>query len=241
MRKSKLIVVIIIILIGGYLTVGYIARELKTLDYFKIKDIVIRGADQVDLSYLKGRNIIVLDLQKESRYLSLNYPVYKKIRLVRILPDHLFVDFIKRKPKAYVKLYRYFCIDEDMALFDVSANLEGKDNLPVILGLDTKIFGPKQGKIYNIEELALALNIIKEAKSNRVLKDYEIKSIDVTDPSCASFFIPDGLEIKIGQDDTKDKIDILGSLLSQVKNDLNNVKYIDLRFKEPVIKFKDVK
>lgn len=224
----------------GYLIVRYIVKGLKTLDYFKIKDVVIRGTDQVELSYLKGRNIFVVDLQKESGYLSLNYPAYKKIKLIRILPSHLFVDFIRRKPLGIVKLYRYFCVDEDMVLFDVSADLEEED-LPVILGLDTKIFGPKQGRIYNIKELALALNIIKEAKSNRVLKDYEIKRIDVTNPSHASFFIPDDLEIKIGEGDTKDKIDILGSIFIHIKNDLNNVKYIDLRFKEPVIKFKDVK
>ncbi len=168
------------------------------------------------------------------------YPSYKKIRVIRILPNRLFVDFIKRKPLAYIKLYRYFCVDEDMVLFDASGQLEEKD-LPVILGLDTKIFGPKSGKIYNIKELALALNIIKEVRRNKMSKVYAIDRIDVTNLSNASFFILNVLEIRVGQDDIKDKIDILNSLLIQLKNDFGNIKYIDLRFKEPVIKLKDVK
>jgi hypothetical protein len=135
----------------------------------------------------------------------------------------------------------------------MSTQPEGAD-LPVIVGLETKIFGAKPGRQYNLKELTLALDIIKELRLNSTLKRYRIKRIDVASPSHTSFFIqlPDNsrrqtisatevLELKIGQDGIRDKIGVLGDLLQQLEKDLSNIRYIDLRFKEPAIKFKDAK
>jgi len=253
----KLLIFIAIIFLATFFIIGYIWKSLGTADYFKIKDIVTTETDKVDLSYLKGKNIFSVDLRNESRYISEFYPDYKKIKLVRVLPNLIFVNFIKRKPVAFVKLYRYFALDEDGVLFYESGRPEELE-LPLILGLETKIFGPKPGRKYNIKELMLALGIIKEARENRVLKDYRIKTVDVTNLANTSFFIPlpartldyskiqlaawpQVLEVKIGQEEIKDKLAMLADLISQVKGDLANIKYIDLRFKEAVIKLKDVK
>lgn len=263
MKKSKfklpikLIAIIIIIFLAIGAIIGYIWKFLKTTDYFKIKDIITRVDSKVDLSYLKGKNIFSVDLKNESRYILEYYPDCSKIRLVRLLPDRIFVDFIKRKPIGFVKLYRYFAVDEEGVLF--YSLLQPQDlELPIILGLETKIFGPKSGRLYNVKELMLALNIIKEAKRNRVFKNYKIKKIDVTSTANTSIFLsfsssvsdyPKGqpvskwvdLEVKLGENKIEDKIAILGGLIIQEKFDLANIKYIDLRFKEPLIKLKDAK
>jgi hypothetical protein len=52
---------------------------------------------------------------------------------------------------------------------------------------------------------------------------------------------PLSLEVKIGQDNVKERIAILSGVIAQSRNDLANIKYIDLRFKDTVIKFNDVK
>ncbi|MBI4972389.1 MAG: hypothetical protein HZA27_01055 [Candidatus Omnitrophica bacterium] len=244
------ILIVIFLIICFVVGLGYILRQL---DFFKIKEVILKKDVRADLSYLKGQNIFTLDLSKESRYILQSYPTYKKIRLVRILPDRLFVDFVKRVALAQVKLYRYFCVDEDAVLFDG----ELQEELPLIVGLETKIFGPKLGRKYNVKELELALNIIKEIRRNRILKKCSIKKIDVTTTSNAAFFLPlpakaqgqvkvkkvaspAAIEIKIGEDRLRDKVNFLSTLLVQVRKDLANIKYIDLRFKEPVIKFNDV-
>lgn len=254
LQAVKFIVITVIIFLAIVIVIGYARKILTTLDYFKIRNIIVKEDNNIDVSYLEGHNILGLDLQKEARCLLEFYPNYQKIRLVRLLPNRLFIDAIKRQPLGLIKLYRYFSIDKERVLFEAPRQLEGLD-LPLILGLETKILGPKLGKQYDINELILALDIIKEAKTNKVLKDYKIKEIDVKNPSIVSFFIfvplqvsdyPKGqvvtrlenLEIKIGQDDIKGRINILSTLLIQLKNDLANIKYIDLRFKEPVIKFK---
>ena len=253
----KLITVIIIIFLALFFIIGYIWRIMSTSDYFRVTDIVAKVPNVVDLSYFEGRNIFSIDLRKEADYILDYCPDFSKVRLGKVLPNRIFVDFIKRKPVAFVRLYKYYFVDENAVCFYSSSEPQDLD-LPIIAGLETKVFAVKPGKKYNVRELALALNIIKEAKSNKILKDYKIKKIDVANPSNTSVFItlpsgpddysngqqvlvPEYLEIRMGEDDIKNRIVFLGGVVAESNKNLSNIKYIDLRFKDPVVKFKDAK
>jgi len=253
----KLLILGLVIFIVLFFMISYIAGALRSLDYFKIKEVILNKPEgDLDFSYLIGRNIFNLDLKKESGYISELYPAYKKISLVRILPDRLCVVFTPRLALAYVKLYRYFYVDNEMVLFDIPDG-QGEAELPLIAGLEKKISGVKPGKRYNIKELAAALNIIKEARANILLKNYQIKRIDVADPDNATCFmvvpgeptgnrqaslaVPQVIEVRIGQSGVNARMRVLADMLNQLKKDSVNIKYIDLRFKEPVIKFNEDK
>lgn len=256
----KLIIVLLIIFLAKSFIVGYIWMKSRVSDSFRIKEIITKGSSAADLSYLKGRSIFILDLKKESEYILESYPDYSKINLVRVLPSRLFVDFVERSPVALVKLYKYFALDNEGFLFNIPGQPEELD-LPVILGLETKIFGPKAGKSYNIREVSFALDTIREIKKNKILKNYKIKKFDVATRANAAVFFslpqakaapnPAGrrdrvapealLEVRLGADNMEDKIAILGGIFAEGKFDLNNIKYIDLRFKGAVVKNKDAK
>jgi len=235
-----------------FFAVNYSIVLIKGADYFRINDVIISSQDRIDLSYLKGVNLFKVDLKGLSASILRDYPAFKAIRIIRVLPDRLFVEFVRRIPVAQIKLYRYFYTDTDSVLFGPHSD-PGQEELPVILGLETKIFGAKPGIRYNVRELQLALSIIKEVNRSRALKDYKIDSIDVSSPGFASIMLsfplqspvhlqPGGregksvLEIKLSQGNLEDKFNILGNFLSQSNNDRYNISYIDLRFKEPVIK-----
>lgn len=270
MRKRKVnfpvkpLILSLIILLALFLVLGYIWRTLTTADYFKVKDIVTKEVLSTDLSYLKGKNIFGLNLPKESMNIIRNCPDCSRVRLARILPNRIYVEFIRRKPLAFIKLYRYFAVDENGVIFyssmqpDESSLPTGQADLPVILGLETKIFGLKPGIRCETRELATALLILKEAARNRLLKDYKIQKVDITSIDNITLKIPltqqpgayadwkapkknEFLEIKISQANIRDKIVIMAGLINQERHNLEDIKYIDLRFKEPVIKFKDVK
>jgi cell division septal protein FtsQ len=226
----------------------YLGQAAKKWDYFRIRSVVFSRSTALDLSYLKGKNLFELDMKKEARYIAGLYPGCKNVRLIRVLPNRLFVEFITRQPIASIKLYRYFCVDEDTFLFEPLSQGQEQD-LPVITGLETKIFGPRVGMKCNSRELSIALGIIKQAKKNKVLRYFRIKRIEMIDPGNISLFLvvpvknqpplnQDLLEIKIGRE-VKENLSILGSLLVHLHKDWHNLKYIDLRFKEPVIKFND--
>lgn len=253
--RLRLAILSIIIFMALFSVIVYVGKIFKNSDYFKIKDIVVnKGNAGVDFSYLVGHNVFNIDLNKESGYISELYPAYSNIRLIRVLPNRLFVGFTERKAIAYIKLYRYFCVDKDSVLLSLPQEVQ-EFQLPVILGLETKIFGAKPGRQYNIKELTLALDIIKEIKINSLSRNYMVQKIDVTSFTKASCFIiplepPDspqgknvkefnGLEVRVGQDNISDKVRVLAGLFIQLKSELKRIKYIDLRFKVPVIKFKD--
>ncbi len=253
----KWIFFVIVIITALYFAAGSIKQFLFTSDYFKIKDIITSEGKAIDLSYLKGQNILSVDLDREAAYISEFYPGYRRIMLYRLFPNRIYARFIKRVPLAYVKLYRYFYVDWDMVLFNIPTQGEIPD-LPVIFGLETKIFGPKSGRRYVNKELATALSIIKEVNLNRTLRAYQIKRIEVARLENTSFFIAiplaqpsygtaklpaefQPLEIKIGPDNIKERVSILNTLLAQIKNEWNNIAYVDLRFNQPVIKLKSNK
>jgi len=234
---SRAIIFLAAIGIILFLINKFLFNFFEQIEVFNIKEVVIRGAGGLDLAYLKGKNIFLLDLEKECAAIQESYPAYKNIRLTKVLPDRLCVDLGARLPFAYVKLARYFLIDEDFMVIDVTRE---KSNLilPVITGLETKGFYLQAGKRYRAKEFVFVLNLIREMRKNPILKDYKISRIDAVNLNSVSFFIQDNLEIKIGQDALEEKIKDLGGLLLSVRQELGNVAYIDLRFKEPVVKFK---
>jgi len=252
----KLTSIIIFFLIAS-LIISYAVEKLKNLNYFTVKNIIVSEANPNTFLYLKGRNIFNIDIKKEARYIWEAYPQYKNVRIIKFLPDSLLIDFIKRKPVGIIMLYRYLYVDMDQVIFNIPSGSPALE-LPQIRGLETKIFGPKPGTKYNLKELTLALNIIKELNLTRVSRVYKVKVVDVANPANASFILqadgqlmndlkagevkaPQALEVRIGQDDIKGRVKILNTLLPNIKNDFTDVKYIDLRFKESVVKFNDAK
>ena len=252
----KLIIFLAVILLAIFLLIGYIWEVLTTSDFFSVKQVVVRNAG-ISFDHLKGKNIFSLDLGSQSRSVFSNCLDCRMVRFSRILPDCIVVDFLKRQPVALVNFYKNFAVDEQGILFYPALTAEEAD-LPVIYGLETKIFAPKPGIKYKRPELDLALNIIKEIKANKSLRGLTLKRIDIASPQSAGFFIllpkqvadytlakPQlewaGFEVRVGEGNIRQKIMILGGLIIQARRDWGNIKYIDLRFKEPLIKLNNVK
>ncbi|MEI6831496.1 MAG: hypothetical protein WCK61_02190 [Candidatus Omnitrophota bacterium] len=247
----KIISILAIILLVLSLLIGYIWKALTTSDFFTVKQVVVRNSN-VSFDYLKGKNIFSLDLQAYSRQALLSCPDCRKIRFARVLPNRVLIDFVKRKPLALVKFYKNFAIDEE-GLFFYPNNTVEFVGLPIIYGLETKIFGPKPGVKYKRVEIKIALDIINEFKNNRSFRGFTLKRIDVANAESAGFFIlapaqivnytksnPQvewvGFEVRVGENNIREKMMVLGGLVTQAAKEWANIKYIDLRFKEPVIK-----
>jgi len=232
--------------------IGYIWKVLNNADFFAVKQVIVRNSDN-QFEYLKGRNIFSLNLNYEAQIAAAKCPDCRKIRFARILPNCIVVDFLKRKPVALAKFYKNFAIDAQGVFFLPDESVIGLD-LPVIYGLETKIVAPKPGASYKRPELALALSIVREFQSNKSFSGFTLKRIDVANPGSAGFFMllprqnvnyvlppPQalwlGFEVHVGSSNIREKMMILGGLVIQERKEWVKIKYIDLRFKEPLIKF----
>jgi len=214
----------------------------------------VRNSDE-SFDYLKGRNIFKLKLDSEAASALSHCPACRNVRFLKVLPDCIVVDFVKRQPVAMAKFYKNYAIDREGVLFNPAGSAEEAD-LPVIYGLETKIFGPKPGVRYKRPEVGLALDIIGEFNAGRALKNFSLKKVDVANAESAKIFmlmprqdadytssVPrmewTGFEVRVGEGGIKQKMMILGGLLMHSEKELANIEYIDLRFNEPVIQFKD--
>ncbi|MCX5710382.1 MAG: hypothetical protein NT060_00180, partial [Candidatus Omnitrophica bacterium] len=183
---AAVIVAALIILLAISFVIGYIWNILKSSDYFLVREVVVRGSN-ADFSYFKGKNIFSLDLENESERIVAGYPGFSRINIAKVLPGRVYVDFVERKPIAFIKLYRYFAVDESGMLFNSS--IEPKDlQFPVITGLESKMSGPKPGVRYGIKELSPALTIAAAAQRSGVFNVYRIRRIDVSSPGDAVIY-----------------------------------------------------
>jgi len=220
-----------------------------------LKNLTLRQSAQLDKAF--ADYIFTLDLNNESAKALSNCADCRKVRFLRFLPNCIVVDFLKRKPVALAKFYKSFAIDQDGVFFNLTGSVE-EAGLPVIYGLETKIFAPKPGVKYRRPEIDLALSIIKELKGIRALRGFTLKRMDVANLPSAGLFLLlprqvvdytqpvhqlewQGFEVRIGEGRIQQKLMILGGVLMQADKEWVNIKYIDLRFKEPVIKLNNVK
>jgi len=259
-RFNKFIAFFIFLaVLSGVAFLFTIPQRLQRSNNFLIQNIVVRDGRVIDFSYLKGKNLLTLDLARESNRIMYAYPDYKRVRLVRVLPNTLFADCMRRKPVAYVNYAnRNFYIDEQKYFFSLPSKPPGAiPDVPRISGIEKKMSCQKGNKEYNIPELTFAIEIIKEAQNS--LKNYHIRRIDVANINNASIFVslPDKtasvqnnyyirtispeVEVKIGFEDLKTNVGVLSELLKQMNNEWGSIQYIDLRFKEPVIKLNETK
>ena len=79
------------------------------------------------------------------------------------------------------------------------------------------------------------MDILNSFKASPYLKRWRIHAVQAGNLSKIDLMVGENMHVILDQEDTQDKIELLQMLISGNKIDLNKVKYIDLRFKEPVI------
>lgn len=244
MKKNKhraLIVCFIaaFLVLGAFIAVRALCLRLAAMDNFMVKEVLTKEDNADQFAYLKGRSIFDIDISRESAYLSRVYPQYRTIEIYKMFPSALFIDFVRRTPVAAIKLPQgYYYIDENLVFFEAPVQLE-KENLPVISGLEKRMPLPVVGRRYLAPELKLAVTIIQEIKKNEFLKKIAIKEINVSQSGYVSLLSPDVPEVRFSRDFIGEKIKILAGLCNQTAADLGSIGYIDLRFQEPVLKYKN--
>ena len=225
------VIAIIILISAGYLF-------LKNSGYFKIEDIEVRDtqnaaglAERDLLNLYKGRNIFGVDIAALSSRIKSDYPAIKDAVVKRILPNRLEIDITPRIPVAKVKARRYFPIDETGMV--LSPGLKSQ-KLPVIIGFSTWRL-PSVGERLHNKQLESAFQLLDAMQKGSVSADYNVTTIDVSNHENLSFYLENGIEVKIGGEDFLTRLGQLKATLKNEKLDKDNIRYIDLRFKDVVI------
>ncbi|PIU41601.1 MAG: hypothetical protein COS99_04625 [Candidatus Omnitrophica bacterium CG07_land_8_20_14_0_80_42_15] len=237
MPKSLAILTALAIIIGlVILTKNYLYNSPT----FVIKESEMKG-DGVEDSYLFrklsnigiGENIFSIELGAISNSLKKEHFEIKDLHIEKVFPNKLVFYVTKRKAIAQINSKNYYRVDEEgVILKDTSRTvLEG---LPVIGGI--YVTDKDIGKKFNYVGLDRALSLIKELSKSNVLESHNVSDIDASDSENISFSIDDGLEVKMGGEDFSRKLELLKKTLRNPDINAQGILYIDLRFKEVVVK-----
>jgi cell division septal protein FtsQ len=230
-----------------WLLIMGVKAYIDNASYFKIKKIVIHGledkkkAHSISESFLYD-NIFSLNLNRIKEDLKLSNPQFYDLELLREFPDKLIINVIVRKPIAQLEHRGFFLVDKDGVIVSDRSGAPFKDKV-VVLGLRA-MPDLSFGKKINSEVLQSGLKLSQNVKyiSRDLislipeLSDEKIR-IDISrHPSIIVYF--DYLELRFYENNLKKGFESLRQVLSSLRNKIDQVKYIDLRFEEPAVSFK---
>jgi len=245
-RKKKLkippfakIIIISVLIIGfGLVVVNRMQYLFSHVDYFKVRSVTIDPSLQFinkrDLRNLMGKNIFTVDLKAVQRKLNFKYPQTSQLKVIKRFPNRISVLAKQRIPFAQLQIQNQTVVLDKEAVI-LSLEQKRDKNLPNIVGV--KINNPKLvlGAPLRGPNIWLTLKIIKLFNANSGLASYSIRDVNVESLSKIYFTLSNKLDIVIDKDKIAQKIRVLSVVLAQDRLDLKDVKYIDLRFKEPII------
>jgi cell division septal protein FtsQ len=237
LRKAMSALVAALFIVAAFVLVK---AFLYSSDYFRLKAVETRAAfldrnaksmisSQI-LSLYKGQNIFRIPLKFIAKSIQTSYADVKDVSARIAPPDRIVVDIKLRKPIALVHNIKYYPVDEEgIVLPAVSASGVIRD-LPVIEGIDLK-YGRKNSS----RNLMVAMDLLKEIRQARFMAPYGVVSINAADQRNMSFRLSNGLEVKIGSENFRDRLEALARTLKDPRLIIDRIKYIDVRFDDVII------
>jgi cell division septal protein FtsQ len=207
-------------------------RAVETKNSFLDQRTIFSINNQLLTTY-KNRNVFGIKLKNIAESLQRSYPDAKEVVVRVVLPDKLAVDLKFRRPVAMVRNGKYYAIDEEGFVLP-SVDVAPLKDLPVIEGIDIR-YDEKKGKKSSSMNLRLALELLKNIKEARFMAGYGVSAINASDAESLSFYLRNGVEVRIGPENFKERLDILGKMLKDPRLLIDKIKYIDLRFRDVII------
>jgi len=213
--------------------------------YFDVKEVYISGRRSPTVDYAKlkaaayGKNIFKVNLSDIRNKMLKEYPELMTLQLTRVFPDTVIASTSLRQPIAQLYKDHYYPVDREGVLLSGvrSLPLEG---LVIVTGTRGDL-SRKVGQRLDDARLDASLALLEGIRSSDALNGHRLIEIDVSNLRNIIFFLEDGLEIKIGRKGSLDglefaeRLENLRSILRDPKIRPSEIRYIDLRFEEPVI------
>jgi cell division protein FtsQ len=184
----------------------------------------------------KGDHLLKLNLNQVRSRVEQD-PSVRRVVVKRVLPSTLKVEIDQRHPIAQIKSRGYYMIDAEGVL--VPPKLRVPDpSLPIIEGSDFKGRRARLGESYESEKIQTGLRLLEAIQEVSLPFDRRVEEVHVKDLKELSFKVEIGLHIQIGKSDFSRRLDLLHDVYEGVKHEIDQVKYIDLRFDDVVIGYR---
>jgi cell division septal protein FtsQ len=190
---------------------------------------------------LIGANLWDLDIRALADDLKKQQPWLKEIRVVRQLPNAIRIEPIPRVPIAQVRIDlsaqagRWYPVDRDGFILPES-NADPADRLIRLVGFERTGGALRAGRENTDERLKLALRVLEALRRAPSLIPRRLTEINVGNPQQIRFLIDGETEVRCGSEaELGAQLERLQAALKAVAKQPLDVRYIDVRFQEPVI------
>jgi cell division septal protein FtsQ len=236
--KTMTILVVLIFLIFASML---IKAFLQKSDYFKLRAVDVkasfldpRAASSISnriFNAYKSKNIFDINLKYIAQSIQNSYGDVRDVVAGISLPDRLVITLKLRRPVALIKSGKFYPVDEDGVILPGGSRVEALNDLPVINGLDIRTLNSGMTG----RNLDLTLELLGEIRRSRALSVFGVSSISVYDPRNMSFCLKNGVEVRIGQENFRERLNLLSKALKDPRLVMDNVRYIDVRFRDIVV------
>ena len=236
-RATTVLVVFVFLIFAAILLKAF----LNESGYFKLREVDVkasfldtRASSSISnriLNAYRLRSIFSINLTHIAQYIQNSYGDVRDVAVRISLPDKLVVSLKLRRPVALVKSGKFYPVDEDGVVLPGGSRVDALNDLPIINGIDIRTVSTR----FTSRNLKLALKLLEEIRLVRSLSSLGVTAINVYDPRNMSFNLKNGVEIRIGEEKFRERLDLLGKALRDPRLAMDNINYIDVRFKDIIV------
>ncbi len=235
-RQIFVLLTSIIVLSGVTLGLRYFFLNGR---FFLVKGIAVNkdrsisfteGKRKLEKLYLNS-NIFDINLRQVQAMIKNEFPYLKKVEVRRVFPDRVEVDIVSRQAAAVLETAGGIVIDKEAVVLAVGGKMK---DLIKIKGISFFLNVPSRGETVRNKMVAKALAIVVNLRQKIWRYREKVDYVDVSDKNNIIVSI-DGVAVKMGTDDFVEKITELNRILRDPDIELSDIRYIDLRFEDPVI------
>ncbi len=211
------------------------------LNVIRVKtDLTFTAKEIEKMSGLKlGDNILTADIQKAARKIEKN-PQIKTVQVRRILPSTIEIIALRRFEAFQIysiKQDRFYAIDENGMILPKTS----LSSLPELVLIEEENLRPvdlKVGDNYSSSSLLSFRKLYEFLRTQSVLATESVEKLSLDRLGNFSVFLGDGLKIYLGENYIRNlkKINSMKHILNS--NDRENIEYLDLQYKDVVVKMK---
>ena len=252
-RKVRIwsaVIAILLFLTGTAFLIGVLSYEMFTANpRFVIRHVRVSSQDH---GFWKGRKDLICDILQiregstnlfnlkpgrlRQRLLE-REPSIQSVRIIRELPDTLYVNLVERTPVALVNsLNSRLVVDSNTILMEKDRCMDIASTLPIILGLPNVSSYPPGSAIGKFEA---AVNLIRLNKTS-YYPDLRIGAINVSEKGqliCAVYYKEEKNIFRVVMPDRQlsKNLQVLVSVLEEIQKTGNPRRNINLLFRNQVI------
>jgi cell division septal protein FtsQ len=184
---------------------------------------------------LIGHNLWDVNVSSLADSLMRQQPQLKRVRAIRVIPNTIEIEVVRRVPAGQIRLGQWHAVDDEGFVFP-AVDAQPRADLIAIKGVEESKPAIRPGQVSENAQLQAALRVIARLKQAPALPGLKVAAVDVRDPHQINVLLDQDIEVRFGgEGDLLAQLGRLRAVAKMITKDPLAVRYVDVRFADPVI------